>query len=240
MRDLNVLIIGDHDSEYEVHARTREAVRLAARGRPYVVNTRWLGPDDLQLYPGLVAEARAVVVAPPGPRCPRILPEPMIGAIETARTRGIPLLATGESHGLALIEAARNLLGLEDAGSTRYDEDCKQPVVMRILDEGEQPRLRQVRLDPAAASPLAQALGFDAQRTELSEIEHGLSPDYAFALAQAGIEPVLVDHATGRPYLHAWKGAPCHLIAAFLPQLSRPEPHPLFRLLIQAAEGRAP
>jgi CTP synthase len=236
MRDLSVLILGGHDSEYEPHARTRDAVREGARGRPLVVNTRWLGPDDLQLYPGLVAEAQAVVLAPPGPRCPRILPEPIVQAVGTARTRGLPLLATGEAHGLALIEFARNVLGLAGAGSTRFEEEIRDPVVARIRETEAPGALRPLRLERVPGSEIPSDLRLDASSVEITDVEYGLSPDYAAAIAEKGLRPVLSDPATGRPYLHRMAGHPYFFAAAFLPQLRRPGPHPLFAGLVRAAE----
>lgn len=240
MRQYTILILGDHDSENEVHAATREAVLHAAAGsaRDAVVNTRWLGVDDLQLYPGIVAEAAGVVLAPPGPRSPRILPVPKIRSLSLIRERDLPLLATGESHGLVLVELAREVLGLRNAGSTRFEEDLEHPVVSAVSTRHEGPvRPHPIEIEVLPDPLVAPLYGGPGRYPEVTDLAYGLNPDYAGALASAGLRTAGVDPHGGRPYLQVLDGRRFHVTAAYLPQLRSRfgAPHPLFSGLMAAA-----
>lgn len=242
MRPVTMLILGDYDSEYLPHTRTREAILEAAAELHVVANTRWLSPDDLQLYPNLVAEAAGVVLAPPGPRSPRILPVPTLAGLTLIRTRDLPFLATGDSHGLVLVELAREKLGLHLAGSTRYDDDPKHAVVSMVSNsktEGPQePRMVDLEiLDHPVVAPL---YGGPRRVRELTDLTHGMSPDYAGQFQKGGLTTAAIDVHGGRPMIHVLSGQRFHVTAAFLPQLRgvRGSPHPLFRGLLDAAVRR--
>lgn len=241
MRQHTILILGDHDTEFRTHEATREAVRHAAEAAGAVVNTRWLGADDLQLYPSLVAEASGVILAPPGPRSPKVLPVPLLAGLTTVRTRDLPFLATGESHGLVLIELAREVLGLPGANSTRFEEEAIDPVVHAIggrTDGPAHPREIQVQiLEDPLVTPL---YGKPGRVTETTDVHHGLNPDYVSALAESGLRTAAADPNGGRPFLHVLGDRRFHVSAAFLPQLrsKRGAPHPLFKGLLVAASAR--
>src|SRR5690606_32948332 len=49
--------------------------------------------------------------------------------IEHARTTGMPLLGICMGFQMAVIEYARNVLGLQEAHSTEIKPDCKEPVI---------------------------------------------------------------------------------------------------------------
>ena len=59
--------------------------------------------------------------------------EEKIRAIRYARERNIPFLGICMGMQLALIEIARNVLHLEDAGSTEFGE-CKNPIIGRMFE----------------------------------------------------------------------------------------------------------
>ena len=57
-----------------------------------------------------------------------------VGAIQFARERGIPFFGICLGMQCAAIEFGRNVMGLEDAHSTEFDRDTKNPVIC-LLDE---------------------------------------------------------------------------------------------------------
>jgi len=239
MRRNTVLFLGKFDSGDTLHEATRVAVLDAAAARGVLLNTRWMGPERLTLYPGMVAESAAVVLAPPAPGSSPSFPEQMIPALTVVREKGIPFLATGENHGLVFLEAARQLLGLQAVAGTSSDEPDQDPVVHRLPRTDEMlSDLHNVELefDPDAPSPYG-----DTQRVnETTNIQHGLNPDYATRMVEAGFRVLARDRNDSRPYLHVLEEHPFHMTAAFLPQLqnSQAAPHPLIAGLVEACTAK--
>jgi CTP synthase len=238
MNQNTILFLGDYDGDDRLQQATRGAVLEAAAARRTVVNTRWMDGEHLALYPGMVAECSAVVLAPPpSRRGARPLPDAMLVALTMVRTRKLPFLATGEYHGLVFVELARERLGMRGAGNSLLDERTPDPVVHRVFaPQSGNPR-REVELE-IQPHPLLDPWYGDRRRvTEVTDIRSGLNPDYASAIFEAGLVPVGVDRQDGRPYLHVLEDHPFHVTAAFLPQLrsSKNHPHPLFSALLEAS-----
>lgn len=66
-------------------------------------------------------------------------------AIKFARERNIPFLGICLGMQLALIEFAKNVLGLESANSTEFDKDTKEPIIYLIEDFIDQNGKNQLR-----------------------------------------------------------------------------------------------
>lgn len=71
--------------------------------------------------------------------------EGKIQAIKYARTNKIPYLGICLGMQLTLVEYARNVLGLEDANSVEFDENCKNPMIYLISDFLDQNGEAQLR-----------------------------------------------------------------------------------------------
>jgi CTP synthase len=71
--------------------------------------------------------------------------EGKIKAIEYARVNKIPYLGICLGMQLTLVEYARNVLGLEDANSVEFDENCKNPMIYLISDFLDQNGEAQLR-----------------------------------------------------------------------------------------------
>jgi CTP synthase len=236
MQQNTILFLGKYEGENATQAATRKAVLDAAAFHRTVLNTRWMGPDSLTLYPGMVAEAAGVILAPPQKRGPSALSESMLAALTVVRETGLPFLATGESHGLVFIEAARSLLGLANAGSAAFDAEVPDPIVHELPSVQGADGLHEVELE-LADDDLLGPLYADIDRVvEQTDIVSGLNPDYAARITDLGFRTAAKDRQGGRPYLHVLEGHPFHVTAAFLPQFCRDPgaPHPLFRGLVAA------
>lgn len=241
MPALQILFIGDHDAEHAPHRETREAVIAAAADLHLCANTRWVGADDLVLYPDLVMEASGVLLPPPGPRCPKLLPEPELDALKQAREAGIPTLAMGASHSLMLIEFARNVLGLAGANSTLLEEDTPHAVVtdrsgLHALPTGQESGLAalSVTVDASSLEAEGHTIG-----SEWTDAQHGLAADYAAAFEHAGFRTLGRD-GNSQPVLLRLENHPFWVAAAFLPFHGRLNagPHPLVRNWLKAAATR--
>lgn len=237
MNHHTILFLGEFDGEDALHEATRRAVLDAAGAAKVVLNTRWMGADSLALYPGMVTESAGVVLAPPRGRGIDPGIEPVLAALRTVREQGLPFLATGESHGLVFIEAARSILELKNANSAAIDASTPEAVVLPLPPTDDDEIQHEIELDITAADTVLAARFSDDHRiTELTDIRSGLNPDYAQSVTEAGFRPVGCDRHGGRPYLHVLDGHPYHVTAAFLPQLrTAPDaPHPLFQGLVAA------
>ncbi|MAB90398.1 MAG: hypothetical protein CMJ90_13175 [Planctomycetes bacterium] len=238
MQQNTILFLGKYEGDNAAQVATRKAVLEAGSAHKVVLNTRWMGPDNLTLYPGMVSEAAAVVLAPPQEHAPAILSESMLAALTVVRETGLPFLATGESHGLVFIEAARSLLGLEHAGSAVFDEAVQDPVIHEL--PGATCAMHKVELEIVGDELLGPLYADVGRVVEQTDIISGLNPDYAARLTDVGFRTAAKDRHGGRPYLHVLEGHPFHVTAAFLPQI-RDEPgspHPLFNGLVAACLGR--
>lgn len=71
--------------------------------------------------------------------------EGKIQAIKYARENKIPYLGICLGMQLTLVEYARNVLGLEDANSVEFDENCKNPMIYLISDFLDQNGEAQLR-----------------------------------------------------------------------------------------------
>lgn len=236
MQQNTILFLGKYEGENAAQVATRKAVLDAAAAHRIVLNTSWMGPDNLTMYPGMVAEAGGVVLAPPHGNGPSSLSKPMLAALTVVREKGLPFLATGESHGLVFIEAARSLLGLENAGSTVFDAAVPDPVVHELPSVEGTDGLHEIELELAEDDLLGPLYADTDRVVEQTDITSGLNPDYAARITGVGFRTAAKGRQGGRPYLHVLEGHPFHVTAAFLPQFcSEPgAPHPLFRGLVAA------
>ena len=61
--------------------------------------------------------------------------EGKLGALSYARTNGIPTLGLCLGLQCMVIEYARNVAGIERAGSTEFDPDCPEPVISTMEEQ---------------------------------------------------------------------------------------------------------
>ena len=238
MRQLTFLILGIFDSSNPTHLATRDALHHAAGKAGVVANTRWMGPDDVGFYPGLVADSSAVILAPDTAGPGRPLPRAFLETLQKVREKKIPFLATGNPHALVLVELARNLLDIEDAGGECIGVEGTHAVVTPIEglhspDHPQPSRIEMIYPDPDLCREI---FGRDLPVHEETDVRCGLDPDYAAALEEKGLQPLALEKHSRRPLLFRLRDHPCHLTAGYLPQLSStPEtPHPIFETLLNS------
>ena len=176
--------------------------------------------------------------------------EGKIGAVRFARERKVPFFGICYGLHMAVIEAARDLAGLEGAGTTEIGHP-KHPVIGLMTEwvKGNQVESRAADGDmggtmrlgayPAALTPgskVAEVYG----TTEISERHrhrYEVNTNYAKQLSQHGME-VSGWSPDGRlPEIMEIPDHPWFIGVQFHPELkSRPlEPHPLFTSFIAAA-----
>ncbi len=93
--------------------------------------------------------------------------EGKIKAIKHARENKIPFLGICLGMQLALVEFARNVLGLKDANSSEFDKNCKNPIVYLIDEFIDANGKKQIR---TAKTPLGGTM-------RLGSYECGIKPN---------------------------------------------------------------
>ena len=169
-----------------------------------------------------------------------------IKAIEYARTHNLPFLGICLGMQCAVIEFARNVLGLADAHSSEFDESTPNPVIdlmdeqRTIHDKGGTMRLGAYDCEIVPGS-LAERLYGQKNIRERHRHRFEFNPKYREALETAGLRVSGVNPQRGLVEIVEIPDHPFFIGCQFHPEFkSRPmHAHPLFDGLVEAAlKGR--
>jgi CTP synthase (UTP-ammonia lyase) len=236
-------ILGDFNPEFPSHHATNAAIQHAAKKLDFTVESEWLptpalaangAEKTLESFDGLWAS----------PGSPYKSFDGMLKGIEFARRRDWPFLGTCGGFQYALIEFARNVLGIADADSGENNSGSKNiiiyPVACAVTGRlGDAPKLSgavpEIRLRPG--SYLQSFYGKDKEIvTEQFFCNFEVNPEYEWATMEAGF-PVVARGEKGE--IRAIESPTHHFFVAtlFQPQLASTEanPHPVVIAFIQAA-----
>jgi len=92
--------------------------------------------------------------------------EGKINSIQYARENKVPFLGICLGMQLAMIEYARNVVGIEDANSVEFDEDCREPIVYLIDEFMDASGAKQVR---TTTSPLGGTMRLGEYECNIKE-----------------------------------------------------------------------
>ena len=170
--------------------------------------------------------------------------EGKIEAIRYARENNIPFLGICLGFQLAVSEFARNVMGLEGANSTEFDEQTRYPVVdilpeqLRVTQMGATMRLGAqkciIRKDT-----LAYGLYDAGEIYERHRHRYEINPDWIERIEDAGMVFSGISEDGIKMEIGELPDARYHIGCQFHPEfLSRPEkPAPLFLGLVKAAKN---
>lgn len=238
-------ILGDFNPDYRSHHATNESLEHAAGKLRFKVESVWLpttsllapeAPKTLETFDGLWA----------APGSPYKSFAGMLKGIEFARVHDWPFLATCGGFQYALIECARNVLGMKDATTAEEDPNARNIIIYPVACEvskrsKDAPKLSglvpKIRLRPG--SYLAGYYGKDVVEEEYF-CNFEVNPEFEWTAMEAGF-PIVArgEHEECRAI-----ESPTHQFfigTLFQPQLSsKPKkPHPLVLAFLQAAENWA-
>ncbi|WP_197319314.1 CTP synthase [Saccharomonospora sp. NB11] len=244
---VRVAVVGKYIDLPDAYLSVTEALRAGGFAHRAKVKIVWVPSDEATTPAGAAAALSDVdgILVPGGFGIRGI--EGKIGAINYARTHKIPVLGLCLGLQCMVIEAARNLAGIEDAHSAEFDENTPNPVISTMADQkdvvaGERDMGGTMRLGayPAKLLPgsqVAEAYG----TTEVSERHrhrYEVNNAYRKRIADAGLvfsglspDERLVEFVELPKEEHPFfVGTQAH------PELkSRPtRPHPLFAAFIRA------
>nr|WP_036014237.1 CTP synthase [Lentzea albidocapillata] len=244
---VKIALVGKYVDLPDAYLSVTEALRAGGFAHHAKVEIKWVPSDECQTPEGAARALSGMdAVLIPGGFGVRGI-EGKLGALKYTRTRGVPTLGLCLGLQCMVIEAARNLAGIEDANSSEFEEGGtpvistmadQQDVVAGQRDMGGTMRLGAYVAKLTPGSVVAQAYG----ATEVSERHrhrYEVNNTYRGKLTEAGLvfsglspDGRLVEFVELPSDVHPfYAGTQAH------PELkSRPtKPHPLFAAFVKAA-----
>ena len=235
-------IVGKYVSLPDSYLSVAESLRHAGFSNGVEVDVRWIEAEALE--DGSVEHLTELdgIVVPGGFGCRGV--EGKIKATKYARENGVPFFGISLGMQCAVIEFARNVLNLEDAGSVEFGK-CAHPVISFMPGQPEVTGLGgTMRLGAFPCQILPETLSMQSYQETVVHERHRhryeLNKDYLDQLTQAGMRVGGVSPDGELVEIIELEDHPWFVGTLFHPEFkSRPtRPHPLFNGFIQAAMGR--
>lgn len=246
--EVTIGLVGKYIDLPDAYLSVTEAVKAGGFANQTKVNLRWIRSDDCETPEGAAAQLGELdgIVVPGGFGIRGI--EGKLGALKFTRENEIPTLGICLGLQCMVIEAARNLAGIEGASSTEFDLDTPAPVIATMAEQeqhihggdlGGTMRLGLYEAKLAEGSLAAQVYGADSAE-ERHRHRYEVNNAYREQIADAGLwfsgtspDGHLVEYVE-------MPGHPFYIATQAHPELrSRPNrAHPLFRGLVAAALDR--
>ena len=135
--EVTVAIVGKYIDLPDAYLSVSEALRAGGFHHRARVTLRWVASDLCETPEGAAEQLRDVdAIVVPGGFGIRGL-DGKIGALRHTREHGIPTLGICLGMQCMVIEAARNLLGLEGASSTEFEPETAHPVIATLAEQEE-------------------------------------------------------------------------------------------------------
>ncbi|MDQ1495707.1 MAG: synthase, partial [Actinomycetota bacterium] len=250
--DVTIALVGKYIDLPDAYLSVSEALRAGGFANDARVNIRWVTSDDCSTPEGAAKALIGVdgVVIPGGFGVRGI--EGKLGALQHARENLLPTLGLCLGLQCLVIEAARNLAGLERANSAEFDVATPHPVIATMADQrdvvaGERDMGGTMRLGlyPAElleGSIVREVYG-EAYVKERHRHRYEVNNSYRAQLEAAGL---VISGTSPDGRLVEFVELPRDVHPYFVATQAHPElrsrparPHPLFRGLVAAALARA-
>lgn len=168
--------------------------------------------------------------------------EGKINAVRYVREHGIPFLGICLGMQMAVIEYARNVMGIEDAHSTEMEPHTPNPVISmmeeqkKVTDKGGTMRLGAYACKLKRDSMAHQIYG-KTQISERHRHRYEFNNNYLDAFEKAGLHPTGINPDTGLVEIVELHNHPWFVGVQFHPELKSTvmNPHPLFVHFVRAA-----
>ncbi len=242
---LRIALVGKYVDLHDAYMSVAESLKHAGLVHDVNIDIVWVNSETTE-----PAEMRQILrkvsgIVVPGGFGPRGI-EGKIEAVRFAREKGIPYFGLCYGLHMAVIEAARNLLGLEGANSTEIDPQTPHPVIdlmpgQRGVDMGGTMRLGlwpcRLVSDSKAGEAYDEATVFERHRHRFE-----VNNTYRKPLAEVGLVVSGASPDGELAEIMELRGHPFFVGVQFHPEFrSRPlRPHPLFRDFIKAAKETLP
>ncbi len=164
-KKVKIAFVGKYLDLKEAYKSLTEAFVHCGANLNTKVELLWVDSEDLEKGKNfeLLEEANGILVA--GGFGERGI-KGKIKAIEYARVNKVPYLGICLGMQLALIEFARNVLGLVDANSVEFDTNCKNPIIYLIDEFIDSSGNKQLRTH---TSPLGGTMRLGAYECDIKD-----------------------------------------------------------------------
>jgi CTP synthase len=246
--EVTVALVGKYIDLPDAYLSVSEALRAGAFAHRAHVSIKWVPSDSCQTPAGAAAALAGVdgVVIPGGFGIRGI--EGKVGALTYTRERGIPTLGLCLGLQCMVIEAARNLAGIDEANSAEFEPETREPVIATMADQvamvtGEADLGGTMRLGayPASLVPgsvVARAYG-GTSVSERHRHRYEVNNAYRDRLTAAGL---VISGTSPDGHLVEFVELPAQVHPFYAATQAHPElksrptrAHPLFRAFIGAA-----
>lgn len=222
-----IALIGDYSAQVTAHVAIPKALALEAQARGVAVEGVWVGTDaigDLRGFDG------GWVV----PASPYVDMAAVLEAIGYFRASDVPFLGTCGGYQHALVEYARSVLGLAEAGITEIDPECALPVVSGLvcaLIDAQDPVVAE------RGSSLARVVG-EKPMQETYRCSFGINPEVQHIFDGSDLRVAARD-PDGAVRAMELRGHRFFLGTAFQPERAalRAERHPVVSAFVDAVLG---
>ncbi|MDP3517267.1 MAG: CTP synthase [Pseudohongiella sp.] len=131
-QEVTIAIVGKYMELLDAYKSLIEAVSHAGIQTRTRVNVKYIDSSDIKVHGTHLLEGVHAILVPGGFGMRGV--EGKILTVQYARENKIPYLGICLGMQVAVIEYARNLAGLNDAHSTEFKPECKDPVVALISE----------------------------------------------------------------------------------------------------------
>ncbi len=241
-REITIGLVGKYVELKDAYISIREAFIHAGAFHNVKVNLKYIHSEHIteDNVGKLLKDLDGVLVAPGfGKRGI----EGKITAIKYVRERGIPFFGICLGMQCAVIEFARNVLGMEGANSTEFDPDTPYPVIdlmeeqKKITRKGGTMRLGAYPCYISDESSIA----FNAYKKHLIYERHRhryeVNNQFVDSLKSKGLIPSGINPETNLVEMVELEGHPWFVGVQFHPEYKSTvaNPHPLFKSFVEAA-----
>ncbi len=240
-QEVNIGLVGKYVKLHDAYLSVAEAMRHAGYDLNTHIRIHWIDSESLtkETYTSVLSGLDGIIV--PGGFGNRGI-EGMILAAKYARENKLPYFGICLGMQVAVIEYARNVLGIADANSGEFDEQCQHKVINFMpgqsddIDKGGTLRLGSYPCVVKPCSKLEECY-HSSLIHERHRHRYEFNNDYRQALSDAGL--VLSGTSPDDKLIETVEltDLPFYVGVQFHPEFkSRPnKAHPLFRGFIKAA-----
>ncbi len=249
--EVNIAIVGKYTELLDAYKSLDEALTHGGIANNVKVNRHWIDAEKLHEEDGMTALEDKDAILVPGGFGERGT-EGKIEAIKYAREHKVPYFGICLGMQMAVVEAARNMAGIEGAGSSEFGS-CKTPIVGLMTEwekeDGSKEKRAEdgdlggtMRLGAYPCTLVEDTLAYDIYNgaKEISERHrhrYEVNVKFKEQLEKAGLKFSGLSPDGVLPEIVELPGHPFFIGVQFHPELkSRPtDPHPIFKAFVKAA-----